>query len=438
MNKNLEREIKKEYQRRFGQKKFIPGKTYIPASGKVFDEKEMLAMTEAVLEGHWTEGHFADEFEEKFAKFIGRKYCITTTSGSSANMLAVASLTSCKLGKRRLKRGDEVITIAAGFPTTVNPIIIYNLVPVFVDVEPESCNIKMADLKKAVRPGRTKAVFLPHNLGNPFNLDEVTKFCRKYKLWFIEDNCDSLGSRYKNKHTGSFGDLAACSFYAAHHMTTAEGGAVITDNKLLAQIVRSIRDWGRDCRCKTGHDNTCDKRFSWKLGDLPYGYDHKFIFSEIGYNLKFTDIQAALGLVQLKKLPVFIKTRQRNFSWLIKKFKQFEKFFILPKAQERSQPAWFGFYLTLKEDCPFSRRDLINYLEDHKIGTRLVLAGNLTRQPYFKNYQIKHRKVGRLVNTDIVMNRSFWIGLYHGIDQKKLNYIYQTFRKFLAKYDINK
>jgi CDP-6-deoxy-D-xylo-4-hexulose-3-dehydrase len=436
-NKNLEREIKKEYQKRFGKKKFIPGKTYIPASGKVFGSEEMIAMTEAVLEGHWTEGHYAQEFEEKFAKFIGRKYCITTTSGSSANLLAVASLMSCKLGKRRLKRGDEVITIAAGFPTTVNPIIIYNLMPVFIDIDLVTCNIKTVDLKKAIRPGRTKAIFLPHNLGNPFNVDEVKKNCQKYKLWLIEDNCDSLGSLYKNKYTGSFGDLATCSFYAGHHMTTAEGGAVVTDNKLLAQIVRSIRDWGRDCHCKTGHDNTCGKRFSWKLGDLPYGYDHKFIFSEIGYNLKFTDIQAALGLVQLKKLPSFTKVRRKNFFWLIKKFKQFEKFFILPKAQDKSRPDWFGFYLTLKENCLFSRRDLINYLEDHKIGTRLVLAGNLTRQPYFKNYKIKHRKVGKLTNTDIIMNRSFWIGLYQGIDEPQLNYIYKIFKEFLVKDDVN-
>lgn len=438
MNKNLEREIKKEYQKRFGTEKFIPGDSQILTSGRIFDEKEMIAMTEAVLEGWWTEGRFASEFEKKFAKWIGCNYCVTTTSGSSANLLALAALTSYELGDQKIKRGDEVITIAASFPTTVNPIIIYGLVPVFVDVDLATYNIKIIDLKKAIRHGRTKAIFIPHNLGNPFSLDEVKKICQKHKLWLIEDNCDALASRYQNKYTGSFGDLATCSFYAGHHMAMGEGGAVVTNNKILAKIVRSIRDWGRDCHCKTGHDNACGKRFRWKLGDLPYGYDHKFIFSEIGYNLKLTDIQAVLGLTQLEKLPLFTKIRERNFNWLNKKFKKFEKFFILPENQTQSNPSWFGFVLTLKENCPFSRAELINFLESHKIATRLVLAGNLTKQPYFKNYQIKYRQIGKLTNTDIIMNRSFWFGLYQGINEPQLNYIYKIFKEFLAKYDFNK
>lgn len=432
MNKELEKLIKKHYQDNFGKREFVPGKTLIPASGKSFGAEEMVAMTQAVLEGWWTEGHYAEEFEQNFAKWLGVGFCTTTNSGSSANLIALSALTSFRLKNRRLKPGDEVITIAAGFPTTVNPIIINKLIPVFVDVDLETLNIKVSELKKAISK-KTKAIFLPHNIGNSFNLGEVTKICRKHKLWLIEDCCDALGTKYGGKLVGSFGDIATFSFYAGHHMAMGEGGAIVTNDKLLNRIIRSVRDWGRDCCCKTGHDNTCQKRFKWKLGDLPSGYDHKFIFSEIGYNLRITDIQAALGLVQFKKLSNFTKKRKANFRYLLKGLKKFEKYFILPRAEKKSDPSWFGFYLTLKPNCPFSRFELIQYLEANKILTRLILAGNLIRQPYFKNYEIKYRKVGDLKNTDTVMRNSFWVGIYHGLGKKQLNHIYRTFKEFIIR-----
>lgn len=433
VNKKLAQEIKKEYQKRFGNKKFIPGKTPIPPSGKVFDEKELRKMVEAVLDGWWTEGRFNQEFEEKFAKWLGRKFCITVNSGSSANLLAISSLTSFQLGEKRLKKGDEIITTAAAFPTTINPIVQNNLIPVFVDIELGTCNADVGQIKKAIHPGRTKAIFLAHTLGNPFNLKEIVKICQKYNLWLIEDNCDALGSLYDKKKTGSFGQIATQSFYPAHHITMGEGGAVLTDDPILAKIIRSLRDWGRDCWCRTGQDNTCDKRFSWQAGDLPRGYDHKYIYSEIGYNLKITDTQAALGLAQLEKLDYFIKKRRENFNFLFKKIKIFSDYFILPRPEKFSQPAWFGFPLALKNNCPFNREDLLKYLNQHKIGTRLLFAGNITKQPYFKNYQIKFKKIGSLKNTDLIMKNIFWVGVYPGLDKEKLNFIVRKISEFIKK-----
>lgn len=430
MDSKLKALIKEYWQKKFAPRKFISGETSIPVSGKGFNEKEMQMMMEAVLDGHWTEGRFNQEFEQKLAKWIGVKFCITVNSGSSANLLAISALTSFRLGEKRLKKGDEVITTAVAFPTTINPIIQNNLIPVFVDVDLAACNASIDQIKKAISK-KTKAIFLAHTLGNPFNLDGVTKLCKKHKLWLIEDNCDALGSIYKNKKTGSFGHIATQSFYPAHHITMGEGGALLTNDPVIDKIIRSMRDWGRDCSCRTGQDNACGKRFSWQKGDLPCGYDHKYIYSEIGYNLKITDMQAALGLAQLEKLDKFIQKRIENFDFLYKKMQGFDDYFILPKAENFSQPSWFGFPLTLKNGCSFSREDLLQYLNQYKIGIRLLFGGNIIKQPYFKNYKIKFRKIGSLINTDLVMKNSFWLGVYPGLGQQELNFIIKVFNDFL-------
>ncbi len=434
MNKELKKQIQKEYQKRFGSRRFIPGKTSIQASGKDFDWQEMVAMTEAVLDGWWTEGRFADEFEKKFAKFVGVPYCITTTSGSSANLLAISALTSYHLGDRRLKPGDEVITLAAGFPTTINPLILHQLVPVFVDINVETSNVDVAQLQKAISK-KTKAIFLPHHLGNTFDIDAVKALCKKYKLWLVEDCCDALGSTYKGKQVGSFGDLSTFSFYAGHHMTMGEGGAVMAHDPLLASVTRSFRDWGREYWFKTGEDSRRDKGLG-ALGKskLPPDYDHKFIFSEIGFNLKITDIQAALGLVQLGKVGTFTKRRRENFAYYQKSLKRFEKFFVLPKATPKADPSWFGFLLTLKDDCPFTRKELIEHLHGHNIVTRMFLAGNVINQPYFQSYTIDYRVSGKLSHTDHVMRGSFWVGCYQAIDKSRREYIVKVLSDFLAKY----
>lgn len=426
--------IKEYYQINFSDKIFIPGQTSIPASGKVFNEKEMQLMIEAILDGWWTEGRFNQEFEKKLAKYIGKKFCATVNSGSSANLLALTALTSFRLGNKRLKKGDEIITVAAGFPTTISPIIQNNLIPVFVDIDLGTYNANTEQIKKAISK-KTKAIFLAHTLGNAFNISEIVKICEKHNLWLIEDNCDALGSIYKRKKTGSFGHISTQSFYPAHHITMGEGGAVLTDDSLLNKIIKSMRDWGRDCHCRTGHDDTCKKRYSWKLGDLPHGYDHKYVYSEIGYNLKITDIQAALGLAQLEKLDSFIKKRQDNFNFLHGKLKQFKNYFILPEKEKFSQPSWFGFLITLKDKCPFKREELLKYLNKYKIGTRLLFGGNMIKQPYFKNYQIKYRKIGDLKNTDKVTKDTFWIGVYPGLNQEKLSFVIRKFKDFIKKYD---
>lgn len=419
-------------QNKITKKKFVAGETLVPVSGKVFNEKEIKLMTEAVLDCHWTEGRFNAEFEEKLAKYLDRKFCITVNSGSSANLLAISALTSFRLGEKRLKKGDEVITVAAAFPTTINPIIQNNLTPVFVDVDLGSYNANIEQIKKAISK-KTKAIFLAHTLGNPFDFGEILKICKKHNLWLIEDNCDALGSIYKNKKTGSFGHIATQSFYPAHHITMGEGGAILTNDEMLNKIIRSMRDWGRDCACRTGQDNACGKRFEHQFGDLPCGYDHKYIYSEIGYNMKITDIQAALGVAQLQKLDNFVVKRRKNFDFLYQKMQAFSDYFILPEAEKYSAPSWFGFILTLKNNCLFSREDLLKYLNEHKIGTRLLFGGNILKQPYFKNYKIKFRKIGSLANTDLIMKNTFWLGVYPGIGEQELNFVAKTFDNFFKK-----
>lgn len=434
--KKIKKQIENYYQRNFKNKRIIPGKDIIPASGKVFNQQELIKATEAVLDGWWTEGRFSDQFEGKLAQFIKVKNCILVNSGSSANFLAVSALKSKKLGRKRLRDGDEVITTAVSFPTTVNPIISNNLVPVFIDVKLGTYNISVNALKKAVSK-KTKAIILAHTLGNPFNISEVLKICKKHNLWLIEDNCDGLGSRYRNRLTGSFGDISTLSFYPAHQITTGEGGAVCTDNPLLVKVIKSIRDWGKDCWCKTGKNNACKKRFSWQLGDLPKGFDHKYIYSELGYNFKITDFQAAIGLAQIRKLRKFIKKRRENFNYLYNKFKNLENYFILPQWEKESQPAWFGFPLTVKGKGKINRVELLQFLQEKKIDSRLLFAGNIIKQPYFKDSQFKYRKIGKLKNSDLVMRNSFWLGIYPGLEKKHLDYMVETIKEFVNKYGIS-
>lgn len=433
MDDTLRQLIRDHYQRTLGQRKFVPGQTVIPASGKLIDDRDMAAMVEAVLEGWWTEGRHAAEFERRLAALAAAPGCVTTCSGSSANLLAFGALTSAQLGERRLQPGDEVITIAAGFPTTINPIILYGCRPVFVDVEIATMNTTVRHLAAALSE-KSRAVFMPHNLGVPFDLDGVVRFCREHNLWLIEDCCDALGSTYRGQSVGSFGDLATFSFYAGHQITMGEGGAVVCRTPKLGQIVRSLRDWGRDCWCKTGEDNACRQRFSLQFGTLPAGYDHKYVFTELGYNLRLTDIQAAAGLVQLEKLPAFTARRQENFARLRDGLAAFEQWLILPEAPVHTQPSWFGFYLTQRRVAPFQRAELINFLESRKITTRQILAGNLTRQPYLQTYHVPYRQVGELPNTDSIMAQSFWVGCYQALGAAEMDYIVKTFHEYLSRY----
>jgi CDP-6-deoxy-D-xylo-4-hexulose-3-dehydrase len=398
---------------------FLPGLTPVPPSGKIIGAEELKNMVEASLDGWLTAGRFNTEFERKLAAFIGVKHLITVNSGSSANLVAFNTLTSPKLGDRSIRRGDEVIGVAAGFPTTVNPIIQFGAVPVFVDVDRLTHNIDASKIEAAIS-SKTKAIMLAHSLGNPFNLDVVTALCKKHNLWLIEDCCDALGTTYRGQMVGTFGDIATLSFYPAHHITMGEGGAVFTNNPTLMQIAESFRDWGRDCFCQPGKDNTCGKRFCQQLGDMPFGYDHKYTYSHLGYNLKITDMQAACGLAQLEKAPQFIKARKNNFAFLKARLKDCEEFVSLPDATEHSDPSWFGFPITLKENCPVSRLDLLTYLDQNKIGTRLLFAGNLIRQPYMAgmNYRIS----GDLTNTDNVMNNTFWIGVQPALTLEMLEF----------------
>jgi CDP-6-deoxy-D-xylo-4-hexulose-3-dehydrase len=404
----------------FAAKEFVPGSTVIPPSGKLIDASEIKNMIEASLDAWLTTGRFNALFEKKLAQFIGIEHLITVNSGSSANLVAFSTLTSPKLGERAIQKGDEVIGVAAGFPTTVNPIVQFGAIPVFVDVDPQTHNIDVSKLEAALSP-KTKAVMLAHSLGNPFNLDAVVAFCKKHQLWLIEDCCDALGSTYKGKMVGTFGDIGTLSFYPAHHITMGEGGAVFTNNLELKQIAESFRDWGRDCYCPPGKDNTCGKRFCWKLGDLPEGYDHKYTYSHLGYNLKITDMQAACALAQLDKLEDFIKTRKSNFKFLKERLKTCEEFLQLPEVTPDSDPSWFGFPITVRENSPVSRLDLLTYLDQQKIGTRLLFAGNLVRQPSMAGVQ--HRVSGDLTNTDRVMNQTFWIGVQPALTKEMLEYV---------------
>jgi CDP-6-deoxy-D-xylo-4-hexulose-3-dehydrase len=408
---------------------FLPGASAVPPSGKLMGAQELKYMVDASLDGWLTTGRFNAEFEKNLAAFIGIKHLITVNSGSSANLVAFNTLTSPRLGERAIKKGDEVIGVAAGFPTTVNPILQFGAVPVFVDIDPLTHNIDAAKIDTAIGP-KTKAIMLAHSLGNPFNLDVVTALCKKYNLWLVEDCCDALGSTYRGQMVGTFGDIATLSFYPAHHITMGEGGAVFTKHDELKVIAESFRDWGRDCYCQPGKDNTCGKRFCQQMGNLPFGYDHKYTYSHLGYNLKITDMQAACGLAQLERAPEFIKARKDNFAFLIDRLKASEEFIRLPVATEHSDPSWFGFPVTLKENCPVSRLDLLTYLDQNKIGTRLLFAGNLTRQPYMAGAD--YRVSGELINTDSVMNNTFWIGVQPSLSKEMMEFSAQKIESFLG------
>jgi CDP-4-dehydro-6-deoxyglucose reductase, E1 len=413
----------------YAVKPFEPGKTAVPPSGKVVGATELQYMVEASLDGWLTTGRFNDQFEKELAEFIGIKHLITVNSGSSANLVAFSTLTSPWLGERAINKGDEVIGVAAGFPTTVNPIVNFGAVPVFVDVDLETHNVD-ADLIEAAITPKTKAIMLAHTLGNPFNFNKVKALCEKYNLWLVEDCCDALGAKYEGKMVGTWGDIATLSFYPAHHMTMGEGGAVFTNNSDLIKIAESFRDWGRDCYCKPGCDNTCGKRFNMQLGSLPRGYDHKYTYSHVGYNLKITDMQAACGLAQLQRLPEFISKRNANYDYMKQRLLSLSDFLDIARPTKNSTPSWFGFPITIKETAGVIRSDLIKYLDQNKVGTRLLFAGNLVRQPYFKN--VEYRVVGELTNTDITMNQTFWLGIYPGLELAHLDFVAEKLEEFFG------
>jgi len=415
------------------QKEFIKGQGRINYAGRVFDEKEMQYLVDSSLDFWLTYGEYSKKFEKALSNFLGIKYTFLVNSGSSANLLAFFSLTSPLLKDRQIKRGDEVITVAAGFPTTVSPIVQYGAIPVFVDIELKTYNIDISKLEEAIT-SKTKAVMLAHTLGNPFNLNEVKKLCGKYNLWLIEDNCDALGSLYEGKYTGTIGDIGTSSFYPPHHMTMGEGGAVYTNNPILKKIILSMRDWGRDCWCESGVDNTCGVRFCKEFNNLPKGYDHKYVYSHFGFNLKVTDMQAAIGLAQLDKLPDFIESRKKNFKKLYEGLKDIEEFLYM-KAQENSIPSWFGFIITLKDDIGFNRNDIVEHLEFSGIQTRNLFAGNIIKHPMFETMILNkdYRIINKLTNTDKVMNNSFWIGVYPGLTHKQIEYIIYEIKFFLEE-----
>jgi CDP-4-dehydro-6-deoxyglucose reductase, E1 len=419
----------REIARKNTSKKIIPGENYIPVTGKVLDEEDILMGVDSMLDAWLTAGRYSEEFERKLARYMGSRFSFLVNSGSSANLLAFYALTSPKLGDRSIKPGDEIITVAAGFPTTINPMLQFGCIPVFLDIDIPTYNIKAEQIESAITP-KTKAIMLAHTLGNPFNLDIVMDIAKKYNLWVIEDDCDSLGATYKDKKTGTFGDLATLSFYPAHHITMGEGGAVLVNNSRLKKITESFRDWGRDCWCPPGKDNTCGERFCQKLGDLPEGYDHKYTYSHIGFNLKATDMQAAVGLSQLNRADVFIEKRRINHNLLYNKLKPLEEYFFLPEPTVNSNPSWFGFMLTIRDGNKINRNNLVEYLERNKIGTRLLFGGNLTKQPAYKNSN--YRILNTLEKTDKIMNDGFWLGVWPGLNQVHYDYIYNILRKYIG------
>ena len=410
--------------------KFVPGKTIVPVSGKVYDDYDLQMLASSSLDFWLTSGRFNDAFENELGKFLKMNYVLTTNSGSSANLLALTALTSNQFENSALQEGDEVISVAAGFPTTINPILQNNLTPVFVDVEIPTYVIDSKLIEKAITD-KTKAIMIAHTLGNCFDVKKISKIAKENNLWLIEDCCDALGSTFNNQHVGSFGDVSTCSFYPAHHITMGEGGAVFTNNSQINRIVESLRDWGRDCFCAPGKNNTCGKRFEWKLGELPEGYDHKYTYSNLGYNLKITDMQAAVGLAQIKHLPEFIKKRKENFIFLKNALSELNEHIILPEATKNSEPSWFGFPITIRENELYKKEELILFLSKSLIDTRPLFAGNITKQPYMKNYKFK--LASGLQNTDLIMNNSFWIGVYPGLTKEMLNYIVTKFKEFFKK-----
>lgn len=406
--------------------------SYIPVSGKVFDKSEINNAIKVAKTGWWTEGEFAKQFEKDFKKYLGIHYVTLVNSGSSANLVALYSLTSSVFGERCLKPGDEFITTSVAFPTTVNPGVMFGMKAVFIDAELNTLNIDADKIEKAITK-KTKLIMVAHTLGRPFDLKKITALCKKYNLWLIEDSCDALGSKYNRQMVGTFGDIATFSFYPAHQLTMGEGGAVITNNPLIHRSIRQFRDWGRDCWCDTGKDNTCGKRFGWKIGDLPAGYDHKYIYSQIGFNLKLTDFQAAIGVAQLKKLQGFIKKRQANYSQLYTFFKQYPQYFQLMEENKLNDISYFGFPLLVQTNPNFTRNDLTSYLEDNGIGTRNVFSGNLLRHPAYSNNKKKYRVVGKQTNADVIMNSAFWLGVWPGIHTEHIAYIKKTIQKFLQE-----
>jgi CDP-6-deoxy-D-xylo-4-hexulose-3-dehydrase len=417
------------YQAEFSEKTFSPGNSFVNYAGRVFTDAELVSLVDSSLDFWLTEGRYSKLFSQKISKYLGVKNVLLTNSGSSANLLAFSALTSIKLGKRQIKPGDEVITVAAGFPSTVSPIIQNRCIPVFVDVEIPTYNINIEAMKNAVSD-KTKCIFIAHTLGNPFNIDEVLKLASEYNLWVIEDNCDAFGSNYKGKHTGTFADISTFSFFPAHHITTGEGGAVVTDNIELKNIIKSFRDWGRDCFCQSGTNNSCGKRFTQKFGNLPSGYDHKYVYSEIGYNLKMTDMQAAIGSAQMDKLDDFCNSRRKNFNLYKRIFGKYLKYFILPEATENSDPAWFSFIVSVKKNAPFTRDEFTTHLNKNRIETRNLFGGNLIRQPAFMNKEI--RISGSLENSDFIMTNSFFLGTYPGLTDEMFEYMASIIDSFLA------
>ncbi len=433
--KQILKQVVDYYYEAFPPIEFSPGITHIPVSGRVFDAEDLVHLVDSSLDFWLTSGRFVEQFECEFAQYLGIRHAILCNSGSSANLLALSALCSPELGEKQLKPNDEVITTVVGFPTTLNAIIQNGLTPVFLDVELTTCNVDILSLQEAISPD-TKAIILAHTLGNPFNVEAVMEFVKRHDLWLIEDNCDALGSTYNGQLTGTFGDMTTVSFYPAHHITMGEGGCVLTSSSRLKKIIKSFRDWGRDCWCDPGKENTCTKRFEWQLGQLPYGYDHKYIYSHIGYNLKLTDMQAAIGVAQLKKLDSFIETRRRNWQYLYSGLKPYEEFLTLPQATKGSNPSWFGFLIIVRSNAPFTRNDMIQYLEKNKIATRMLFGGSLIRQPAYKD--LNCRIIGGLENSEVVMNQAFWIGIYPGLTKRMLEYVIDMIGNFINDQQGNK